>query len=334
MEKENFSRNFAFIVLAAIAIILSVSLCKSHPKQTDLRKIKVVLDWTPNTNHTGLYVALEKGYFKEEGLDVTIIQPGQNSSEQIVASGNAQFGVSYQESVIHACIQDVPLVSLAAIIQHNTSGFASLKSMNITRPKDFEGKRYGSSGWPTELEIVRSVMQADSANYENVKVLQGVTDFFSTIGKNADFEWIYWGWDGVEAQRRGIELSYIPVRDLNPVFDYYTPVLITNRKAIEADPELVKAFMRAVAKGYNHTIQNPKDAADILMKQVPELATNKEQIYRSLDYLKDEFTSDAAYWGQQKHEVWQNFIDWLYNKRIIMTGVKADKMFTNDFLPQ
>jgi hypothetical protein len=70
------------------------------------------------------------------------------------------------------------------------------------------------------------------------------------------------------------------------------------------------------------------------MKQVPELATNKEQIYRSLDYLKDEFTSDAAFWGRQKHEVWQNFIDWLYNKRIIMTGVKADKMFTNDFLPQ
>ena len=334
MKTYYFTRNFAFIVLAAIAIILSVSHCKSHQKQPDLQKIKVVLDWTPNTNHTGLYVALEKGFFKEEGLDVSIIQPGQNSSEQIVASGNAQFGVSYQESVIHACIQDIPLVSLAAIIQHNTSGFASLKSMNITRPKDFEGKRYGSSGWPTEMEIVRSVMQADSAKYENVTVLQGVTDFFSTIGKDADFEWIYWGWDGVEAQRRGIELNYIPVKDLNPVFDYYTPVLITNQKAIDADPELVKGFMRAAAKGYNYAIENPKDAADILMKQVPELATNKEQIYRSLDYLKDEFTSDAAYWGQQKYEVWQNFIDWLYNKRIIMTGVKADKMFTNDFLPR
>ncbi|HPV14515.1 MAG TPA: ABC transporter substrate-binding protein [Candidatus Cloacimonadota bacterium] len=332
--KNYLTKNFAFVILAAIAIILSVNQCKSHQKQHDLRQIKVVLDWTPNTNHTGLYVALDKGFFKEEGLDVTIIQPGQNSSEQIVASGNAQFGVSYQESVIHACIQDIPLVSLAAIIQHNTSGFASLKSMNITRPKDFEGKRYGSSGWPTELEIVRSVMQADSAKYENVQVLQGVTDFFSTIGKDADFEWIYWGWDGVEAQRRGIELNYIPVKDLNPVFDYYTPVLITNQKAIDADPELVKGFMRAVAKGYNFAIEKPKEAADILMKQVPELATNKEQIYRSLDYLKHEFTSDAAYWGEQKYEVWQNFIDWLYNKRIIMTGVKADKMFTNDFLPR
>lgn len=334
MKKEYFTKNFAFIVLAAISIILSVSYCKSNQEQKELRQIKVVLDWTPNTNHTGLYVALEKGFFKEEGFEVTIIQPGQNSSEQIVASGNAQFGVSYQESVIHACTQDIPLVSLAAIIQHNTSGFASLKSMNITRPKDFEGKRYGSSGWPTEMEIVRSVMQADSANYENVKVLQGVTDFFSTIGKDADFEWIFWGWDGVEAQRRGIALNYIPVKDLNPVFDYYTPVLIANRKAIEAEPELVKSFMRAVAKGYNYAIENPKDAADILMKQVPELATNKEQIYRSLDYLKDEFTSDAAYWGQQRHEVWQNFVDWLYTKRIIKTGVKADKMFTNDFLPQ
>ena len=327
-------KKYCFTILLIIALFTAISSCKPKPKQQELQKIKIVLDWTPNTNHTGLYVALDKGFFKEEGLDVTIIQPGQNSSEQIVASGNAQFGISYQESVIHACVENIPLVSLAAIIQHNTSGFASLKNMDITRPRDFEGKRYGSSGWPTEIEIVKSVMQADSSSYEKVKVLEGVTDFFSTIGKDADFEWIYWGWDGVEAQRRGIDLNYIPVKDLNPVFDYYTPVLITNHKTIEADPELVKSFMAAVTKGYRYVIQNSREAADILMKQVPELAANKEQIYLSLDYLKDEFTSDAAYWGEQKHEVWQNFIDWMYNKRIIMTGIKADKMFSNDFLPQ
>ncbi len=321
-------------ILLIILVLVGITSCKPKQSTQDLKKIKVVLDWTPNTNHTGLYVALEKGFFADEGLDVSIIQPGQNSAEQIVASGNAQFGISYQESVIRACIEDIPLVSLAAIIQHNSSGFASLKSMNIRRPKDFEGKRYGSSGWPTEVEIVKSVMQADSSSYEKVKTVEGVTDFFSTIGKDADFEWIYWGWDGVEALRRGIELNYIAVKDLNPVFDYYTPVIITNQKAIESNPELVKSFMTAIAKGYDFTIQHSKEAADILIKQVPELAANKEQIYLSLDFLKDEFQSDATYWGEQKHEVWQNFIDWMYTKRMIMTGVKADKMYSNDFLPR
>lgn len=84
-----------------------------------------MLDWTPNTNHTGLYVAKEKGYFKQEGLDVNIVKPGETGADQLVASGKAEFGVGYQEGITQARIQGVPIVSIAAIIQHNTSGFAS-----------------------------------------------------------------------------------------------------------------------------------------------------------------------------------------------------------------
>lgn len=321
------------IALLAFGLLLTLVGCKQSPKATPLRKIKLVLDWTPNTNHTGLYVAQELGYFKEAGIEVEIIQPGQNSAEQIVASGNAQFGISYQESVIRARLENIPLVSLAAIIQHNTSGFASLKQTGITRPKDFAGKRYGSSGWPSELEILKSVMAADSSSIEKVKIVEGVYDFFSTIGRDADFEWIFWGWDGMEAKRRGIELSFIPIKDLNPVFDYYTPVIICNDKMIQADPELTRAFMAAVSKGYQYCIKNPDAAADILISAVPELGANSQQIKLSMAYLKDQYQADAPRWGEQRHEVWQGFVDWMFNKRLIRTGVKADNMFTNDFLP-
>ena len=323
-----------FVILTLALLLGSATSCRKKSEDPSLRKLRVVLDWTPNTNHTGLYVAQELGYFKDANLDVEIIQPGQNSAEQIVASGNALFGISYQESVIRAQVEGIPLVSLAAIIQHNTSGFASLKSAGITRPKDFAGKRYGSSGWPSELEILKSVVKADSASFEDVTVVEGVYDFFSTIGREADFEWIFWGWDGVEAQRRGIALDYIPVRDLNPVFDYYTPVLICNEKTTQADPKLVKDFMEAVAKGYQYCIQHPNEAADILIKAVPEMAANPEHIRLSMNYLKDQYQADALYWGYQRDEVWQGFVDWMFNKRLIMMGIKADKMFTNEFLPQ
>jgi ABC-type nitrate/sulfonate/bicarbonate transport system substrate-binding protein len=309
--------------------------CKSKQKTADqpLRKVKVVLDWTPNTNHTGLYVAQELGYFKAAGLDVEIIQPGQNSAEQIVASGQAQFGISYQESVINARSQQLPLVSLAAVIQHNTSGFASLKNAGITRPKDFAGKRYGSSGWPSEKEILRTVMTADSSSFDKVKVIEGITDFFSTIGRDADFEWIYYGWDGVEAKRRGIDINFIYLKDLNPVFDYYTPVLITGSKIIEADPEFVRSFMGAVSKGYQLCASDPVKAGEILLKRVPELATNPEQIKLSLEYLKDQFIADAPRWGEQKLSTWQNLVDWMFSRRLLDTGMKADGMFTNEYLP-
>lgn len=319
-------------IVAALTLLGGFSCRKKAEAQTP-RKIKMVLDWTPNTNHTGLYVAQQLGYFKEAGLEVEIIQPGQNSAEQIVASGNAQFGVSYQESVIRARVENIPLVSLAAVIQHNTSGFASLKEAGITRPKHFEGKRYGSSGWPSETEILRSVMAADSASFEKVKVIEGVYDFFSTIGKDADFEWIFWGWDGVEAQRRGIALNFIPLKDLNPVFDYYTPVIVTNEKTVQADPELVKSFMTAVARGYQFCVDNPSEAADILIKAVPELAANAEQVKLSMNYLKDQFRAEAPRWGEQRQEVWQGFVDWMFNKRMLTTGMKADPMFTNEYLP-
>ena len=117
-------------------------------KEKELKKVTVVLDWTPNTNHTGLYVAKDQGYFEKEGLDVEIIMPGEAGADQLVASGKADFGVSYQESITQARIQDVPIVSIAAVIQHNTSGFASPVEKNIVTPKDFPAKHMAAGDHP------------------------------------------------------------------------------------------------------------------------------------------------------------------------------------------
>jgi len=111
-------------------------------------------------------------------------------------------------------------------------------------------------------------------------------------------------------------------------------VIVTNEKTAQADPELVKSFMTAVSKGYQFCIDNSSAAADILIKAVPELAANAEQVRLSMEYLKDQYKADAPRWGEQRLEVWQRFVDWMFNKRMIMTGMKADKMFTNEFLPE
>lgn len=322
------------IVLTVIIAILlpGLTACKKKAKtETNLQKVRVVLDWTPNTNHTGIYVAQELGYYKDKGLEVEILQPGENTVEKIIASDQAEFGVSYQESVTIARSENIPVKSIAAIIQHNTSGFASLKSANIASPKDFEGKRYGCSGWPSELEILKQVMESRGADFKKVQIVYGITDFFSTIGKDVDFAWIYYGWDGVQAKLRGIELNYIPIRDLDPVFDYYTPVLIANDQLLNSEPELVKAFLEATGRGYAYCVQNPESAAEILWKAVPEL--DKNQVKASLEYLKAEFISDAPQWGIQDISVWQNFADWMYKKHIIQKNLKAQELFTNEFLP-
>ena len=236
----------------------------------ELKKVSVVLDWTPNTNHTGLYVAKEKGYFKEQGLDVEIIMPGEAGADKLVASGKSEFGVSYQEGITQARVQGVPIVSLAAVIQHNTSGFASPVAKNITTPKDFEGKTYGGWGSPVEKAIIDSLMTKENADVNKVDIVNtGDTDFFTSVKRDIDFAWIYYGWTGIEAELRNEKLNMVYLTEYSDKLDYYTPVLTTNEKMIKEDPETVKAFVHAASKGYQFAIKNPDDAADILIKAAP-----------------------------------------------------------------
>lgn len=325
-------KTLRMILLLTMVISLFSACQKKEKPVAELEKISITLDWTPNTNHTGIYVAKELGFFAEQGLDVAIQQPGQSVTDQIVGTGKSEFGVSYQENVIRARSESIPLISIAAVIQHNTSGFASLQEAGITGPQDFMGKRYGSWDSPSEQAILKTIMGKAKADFSSVKIISGVYDFFSTIGKEADFEWIYYGWDGVEAERRGIKLNYLPLRDLDPVFDYYTPVIISSENYLAKHPETAKKLVAALSKGYEYSIANPVQAADILMKHVPEL--NAEQVKVSMNYLSKEYQSDAPQWGIQKAEVWQRFIDWMYKERLIPISVETNKAFTNEYLPK
>lgn len=321
-------------VLLAASLLFTFAGCSAGKKEESKeKKVTVVLDWFPNTNHTGLYVAKTKDYYKKQGLDVEIIQPGENTSaEQMVASGKADFGVSYQENVTTARVEDIPVVSIGAVIQHNTSAFASLKKDNITSPKAFEGKRYGGWGAPAEEATLKTVMDKNQADYNKVqKVVLGQTDFFKSIGRDADFEWIYYGWDGIEAKRKGIELNTIMLKDLNPALDYYSPVIITSEKHAKQDKDFVKKFMNATTDGYNFTIKEPKEAADILIKNVPDI--NKELVQESQKWLSTKYQDDAKAWGVQKEEVWTNYMNFLYDNKVIKKKIDVKAAFTNEFLP-
>ncbi|MFZ5633987.1 MAG: ABC transporter substrate-binding protein [Bacillota bacterium] len=305
---------------------------KAAEKPEKPRKITFMLDWVPNTNHTGIYVAREKGYFAQKGLDVEIVQPSQGGATDLVATGKAQFGVSCQEEITMARAAGVPIVSIAAVIQHNTSGFASKSESNIKRPRDFAGKRYGGWGAASEEAVLRAVVQRDGADPNKVKIFNiGTSDFFAAISKDIDFAWIFYGWTGIEAELRGMPLNMIMLKDLDPVLDYYTPVLFTNESVIKNDPQLVRDFLAAASMGYNFAADNPDQAAEILLKQVPEL--NAELVRKSQKWLSPRYRDDAPRWGEQKKEVWQKYTAWMEQHKLLPGSVDADRAFTNEFLP-
>jgi ABC-type nitrate/sulfonate/bicarbonate transport system substrate-binding protein len=326
------------IILTLIISMMVIGLTGCTKKVIDekkppLQKVTLMLDGFPNTNHSGLYVSKDLGYYTEEGLDVDIIQPSEGSNPQLIAEGKGDFAISRQEEVTIARSQDIPVVALAAVIQHNTSGFASPVNKNIKTFKDFEGKTYGGSGSPAEIAILRVLMAKHGADFKKVKVVNvGPTDFFTSMEKGIDFSWISGGWTGVEAKIKGMNLNFIKVKDEDKALDYYTSVIIASETQIAQNPELVEKFMRATAKGYNYAIDNPDQTAVILLKSVPEL--NKDLVMASQSYLSKEYKSDAPRWGEMKSDVWKNYADFMFANKLIDKQIQTDKAFTNNFLPE
>jgi len=283
-------KKILFLTFISVLVLFSLNL-----EAEKLTKVTVVLDWYPNTNHTGIYVAKELGYYKNQGLEVEIKQPSQLAAEQLVAAQKAEFGISFQETVTLGRAQGMPIVSIAAIIQHNTSGFAARRSEGIKSPKDFEGKKYGSWGSPIEEATLKYIMELYEADYKKVKFVNlGAVDFLAATERDVcDFMWIYYGWEGISAKLNGVDIFYLPLRDLSEVFDYYTPVIITSENMIEKSPDTVKKFLYATAKGYEYAIENPEKAARILLKLIPEL--DEKLVLESQEWLKNEYISDAPY---------------------------------------
>jgi ABC-type nitrate/sulfonate/bicarbonate transport system substrate-binding protein len=318
--------------IISIILLTAALLCAgcSADQNSAPDKITVLLDWTPNTNYSGVYVAIDQQYYLDEGLEVEVIQaPG--SVVTMVAAGQAQFGFSYQEEVTYARISEIPVVSIAAVIQHNTSGFASLKEKAIETPADFEGKSYGGWGSPVEEAMIKTLMDRYSADFATVDMITtGEVDSLLVIQQEADFAWIYYGWAGVEAELKGMDINFIELGSVDPALDYYTPVIIAGEKLIAENPDLVERFMRATTKGYELAIEDPSAAAAILVAHAPEL--NPELVNLSQEWLADKYQGDAETWGLQQKETWEAYGRWLYDNGLVDQLPDMEKAFTNRFL--
>jgi len=296
-------------------------------------KVSILLDWVPNTNHTGLFVALEKGFYKEAGIEVEIMEQSQGLAlEQLVAAGKVDFGISSQEWATAAMAEGLPIVSVAAVIQHNTTAYASLKKSGITRPRDFQGKAYASWGLPLEQAMIGDVVKSDGGDPAKLKELVvGTADLLAMLGRDVDIVWIYMGWQGIEAKLRGMDLSAIMLRDVPAIPDYYAPIIITSAKFIEKEAASAKAFIAATSRGYTYAASNPAEAARILIKRSPEI--DKELATKSQEWLSPRYIEDAPSWGLQKASVWKGLYDWMLAHGLVKAGQDSSKFFSNELLP-
>ena len=305
---------------------------KSAPKSA--RKITFCLDYTPNTNHTGIYVAQAKGYFKDEGLTVKVVQPADGTAEAMIGSGQAQMGVSYQDYIANALSSKNPVAieAVAAIIQHNTSGIMSRKADGITSAKKMEGHTYATWSMPVEQATIKQVMESDGGDFDKLKMVPyEVDDEVAGLKANMfDCVWVYEGWAVQNAKVQHYDVNYFSFVSMDKVFDFYTPVIAANDDFAKKYPDVVKAFVRAAKRGYEYAIKHPKAAGDILLDAVPELSSDLVQA--SAKYLAKQYQADAKSWGVIDKSRWDAYFKWLNDKNLVENKLDVNSGWTMDYL--
>ena len=330
-------KKFIAIVLVLVLALGGFVLYRNAAKPDTASEITLCLDWTPNTNHTGFFVADKLGYYEEEGLTVTIVQPPENGAELMVASGQAQFGITAQDSIAPSYASENPLevTAVAAILQHNTSGIISRKGEGCDAPKGLEGKTYSTWDSPVEKAMISHVMEKEGADFSKVNLIPNVITNEPLALKNRDTDaiWIFYGWGGIQAKIDNVDCDFFFFSDIDKVMDYYTPILIANDAFLESDAETAKDFLRATAKGYEFAARNPEAAAQILIEAdtTGSLLGSEELVTESQKWLSEYYISDAPYWGYIDAERWNGFYGWLYENGLVSKDLRGVG-FTNDYL--
>lgn len=323
----------ALLLAGSILATAGEAAGETDPSQPELTPVTLMLDWVANVNHVGLFIARDRGFFADYGLNVEIVEPGEVYATSAVMGGQADFGIDFQENVTMLRADNVPIVSIAAVLQSNTSGFAVRAGEGISDPADFEGLVYGTFNSPFEEPTLSSLVRCAGGDPSGIEYVTAGTDLLIMLEQGlADVVWIYYGTQGFQAERIGLQIEYFPLNEYsNCIPDYYTPVVIASERMIEEEPALVRSFLAALAEAHEFVVAEPREAAKTLAAAVPEL--DEGELLRSVPWLAGYMLAESG-WGHQELSTWREYGDWMKEVGVLESGFNARDAFTSDFLPE
>lgn len=310
---------------------------------TPLGTVRLALDWTPNTNHTGIFVASSKGWYDAAGVDLQILPYGTTTPEALMAAGQAECGISFQDALTFAAAAGAPIVSVMAILQHTAQEIAVLASSDVTRPRQLDGRTYAGFGYPNEEPTLKSVIKADGGKGTFTTVTLDTAAYDALYAKRADFVITFAAWEGIEAKERGIDLRTFQFGDYG-FPDFYQVVLACDSRWLAAHPELARAFVGATARGFDLAASDPDEGARLLVSAnpgvfdgSPDLPLASQRFLATGGYLRD---ANGAV-GRQTLAEWQGYSGFLFDQGLLAgpdgkpltTAPDYGSLFTNDFLP-
>lgn len=267
-------------VLAALALLIAL------PAQA-AEKLTVALDWTPNTNHVGLYVAQAKGWFADAGLDVEILPYTDTSSGTLVVTGVAEFGILSAVGFHSQRSMGADMTAVMAVVQHETGRLVfNGEREDIQRPADLDGLTYAGFGSAWENALISSIIRHDGGKGTFETVTLGTSAYEALANGSVDFTLEVSTWEGVNSELLGRPQRWFSYADYG-VPDQHTTFLGGNATWLAANPATAEAFVKAAQRGYAFAADNPDEAADMLIAGTDGMLSNPELVRASMQALVD-----------------------------------------------
>lgn len=323
----------AVLPAASLPRAVEASSAGAAPGGAARTRVSLALDWFPNATHAGLYAALYEGYFAEEGLEVDIVVPADPATRlSLLATGRVDWAIESPGGVLTARAAGMPLVSVMGVVQSFLGAMMTLEESGIASVSDFRGKRIGTSGLPEARARLESVLQAagiapsevtiiDIGWGQTAALLSGAVDVVTGILRT---------WQGVEAELEGYNVRFLQWEDYG-LPSIQTLVLVTTEQTVAQRPRMVEGFVRAMVRGYQWAMDNPRQAAEYVLRADPQL--RPELLMRSLQLLAPYFREPEPKVGWQSAERWEAYAAWMRERGLLSAPVEVSEAFTNRFVP-
>ena len=297
------------------------------------KELSLALDWYPNSNHAGIYSAIDEGFFDEEGIKLSVYTPSDPTAIiSSVASGRDDFGLSYHPDILQAQSAGLEIVSVLSISQHPLNSIMTLKKSSIKNPSDLRGKVVGYPGIPSNKAMLETVLSSQNININDVETVDVGFELVKALvsGSVDAIIGAYWTHESIVMELQGYEIEIMRLEEWG-VPDYYELILITNKSFLEENKSDVKKVVNSFKKGYEFSIKNPQESITSLISIAGEEIVEEDVERAGVELLIPMWQSNNLPFGHQDISKWEETYEWMYQNNFLEKELIIENLFIDEF---
>ena len=297
------------------------------------KELSLALDWYPNSNHAGIYSAIDEGFFDEEGIKLSVYTPSDPTAIiSSVASGRDDFGLSYHPDILQAQSAGLEIVSVLSISQHPLNSIMTLKKSSIKNPSDLKGKVVGYPGIPSNKAMLETVLSSQNININDVETVDVGFELVKALvsGSVDAIIGAYWTHESIVMELQGYEIEIMRLEEWG-VPDYYELILITNKSFLEENKSDVEKVVNSFKKGYEFSIRNPQESITSLISIVGEEIVEEDVERAGVELLIPMWQSNNLPFGHQDISKWEETYEWMYENNFLEKELITENLFIDEF---